>query len=156
MSIYQTFIGSDFFLIKDRRTPNENLDNTSYYDSLSKFKFGISLNGAANICYRDLEIFGLGLINLRQPLKTLTKNQIIKDEHYIEFFDEEFIKILLVDQNAKSIAEKKFNMLLDKYNLNYLREISQNSRAWYLNNCFPDKQYEILLELTEHLELLNN
>lgn len=155
-NFHKSFKQSEYFVMKDRRFPGGNLNHETYYNTLSNYRFGMSFNGVAKICYRDLEIFGNGLINLREKLTTLTKNPIIKDVHYIEFFDELLIKSLISGFDIKKNCEHRFEKLLDEHNENNLFEISKISRNWYLNNCIPEKQYEILLDLTNKLEILND
>lgn len=153
-NIYQSLIDSESFIIKNRRILNQNLNHELYYETLSKHRFGISLNGVANICYRDLEIFGLGLINLREKLTTLTKNPLINGEHYIEFFDESLISDLISGVDIKKICEDRLDKLLDENNEHILSEMSKTSREWYLENCIPSKQYDILIDLTSNLQIL--
>lgn len=137
---------SSFFDFKDKSNPTEYETKEDYYKKLSYYRFGLSFNGAAKICYRDVEYFGMGILSLREKLETLTRNPILPNVHYINFFDEE-IKTLLYDINSTKILKEKIE---DKFNSLITEDYSdiiENSKKWYENNCKIDKQINTLKSL---------
>ena len=145
----------EFFDVFDKTKPEEHKTKEKYYQELSTYRYGLSLNGAANICYRDLELFGLGVINLRQPLNCNTFNPLIPDVHYINFLDNDFISKIHNSQNVENEIKDKINFLEDFYNSNKYNEMIDNSNEWYINNCLPENQFEIIYSFLDDLEILN-
>lgn len=139
-----------FFSIHDKGklyTPKD-----VFYKEISNSVFGASFNGAANICYRDLELFGLKTINLRQPLNALTYEPLLPGVHYLDFFDNNFMS-KIIDYHAfnkvskEEILEdinKKIECLKDfAYTEKYTNMI-ESCRGWFDRNCVPEKQINIL------------
>lgn len=142
-----------YFTIKTKTNPNEFQSKTDYYNLLSAHKFGLSLNGAANICYRDLELFGLGVINLRQPLKSMTYNPIIKDVHYIEFLTDNLVDSIINDRDVNQIIDLEIERLLDTSTEYQLKEMIFESKNWFNQNCQPQNQFEIIKSFMNELEI---
>jgi hypothetical protein len=144
---------NEFFNIKIKNNQSDFRQKKDYYLELSNHNFGVSLNGAANICYRDLELFGLGIINLREPFKSKTYNPIINGVHYIEFFSKDLINKILINDDVSSIIDNKVNELLDLYNSSYYGEIRKESKKWFIDNCLPENQYNILVSFLEDFNI---
>jgi hypothetical protein len=89
-----------------------------------------------DICFRDIEMFGLG-IPLIRPIYTIEFSPpLIPDYHYISVdaeFDKDF-KYLNHEKLSQNITEKYFEKI-DDYN--FLNFISENARKWYLENISP-------------------
>jgi hypothetical protein len=139
----EVLLNNEYFHFNDKRNPNEYRTKNEYYKELSNYKFGLSLNGAAKICYRDIEYFGMGILTLRENLDVLTKNPIIDGVHYITFLDDE-IKTILYDVEKTNLLTKKMN---DKFNSIINKDYSHiihNAKNWYLENCTPDNQIIML------------
>lgn len=145
----------EFFNIYSKTNPNEFRQKDVYFNELSSHKYGLSLNGAANICYRDLELFGLGVLNLREKLNCNTFNPILPNIHYLEFIDNDFIHKLITNQNIENEIKDKIDFLKDFYNSEKYNEIIRNSKNWFLQNCLPESQFNILFSFLDNLEILN-
>ena len=76
---------SNFFSMK-LKDQGGYLPKDKYYEELSRHKYGFSLDGAAKICYRDLECFGMGILLFREELDIVFFDPIIEGKHYIYFF----------------------------------------------------------------------
>ena len=135
---------NELFLFKNKSNPTDYLNKTSYFNEITKYKFGLSLNGAAKICYRDLEYFGLGILCLREPLIIKTNDPLIDGVHYITLLDDDIRSKLYNSSEHNYIMEK----ITDK--INYINsnddyiDIINNARKWYENNCLPINQIKQL------------
>jgi hypothetical protein len=152
--IYKYFLqDSDNFDFRDKQEKYQSKEE--YYSELSEFKIGLSLNGAAIWSYRDLEYFGLGIINLRSNLNIKFYEPLVADFHYIDILDEE-IKTTLYETKDK----QKFSNLLNdkihsKLNSLNLKEVVKNGLEWYERNCNPSNQIKILENFLENYEIFN-
>jgi hypothetical protein len=127
-----------------------------YFNEVSDYKFGLSLNGAAHICFRDLELFGMNVLNLRQPFLSKTHNPIIKDVHYIEFIDDKFLyDIFLESPNIDSILKEKIDYLEDFINTDAYPNMLNESRKWFIENVLPENQFKIIYSLLEDFTIFD-
>jgi hypothetical protein len=148
-NILNTLSKIDFFDIKNKTNPKEYQNKNDYYQELSSYKFGLSLNGAANICYRDLELFGLGIVNLRQPLNSKTFNPLIKNVHYIEFLDDKLLNGILINEPIEDLISFKIDELLEFQSSNESLEMIIESKKWFYENTEPKNQFKILKSFLE-------
>lgn len=125
-----------------------------YYREISEYKYGLSLNGAAKICYRDLEYFGMGVLNLRERMEILTYEPLVEDLHYVNFIDFDIQSKIFNKDYEGYIVNKlkdKFELILDnqtKYN-----EIVTESRGWFERNCLPENQTDIIFSFLNNFEI---
>lgn len=144
---------NNFFDIRTKINPEHFRQKRDYYHDLSNYKFGLSLNGAANICYRDLELFGLGVINLRQPLISKTHNPIIKDTHYLEFIEDDLFYKILHNENVDTLIDEKIDLLMSFVSTNQYHDMIKESRKWFLDNCLPENQFKIILSFFDDFNI---
>ena len=144
---------NSFFNIKTKNNPEHFKQKKDYYDEVSKHKFGLSLNGAANICYRDLELFGLGVLNLRQPLNSKTYEPIIKDVHYVEFINDDLVQKILSKENVDLIIDEKVNEILEFSMTNQYNDMIQESKRWFINNCIPENQFKTIVSFLDDFNI---
>ncbi len=132
-----------FFDIKDKTDKTDFRSKEQYYKDLSCSRYGLSLNGAAKICYRDLELFGIGCLNLREPLNILTKDPISANVHYKIVIDK-FIEdnIYLVEKQKEIIDRLLFN--INSISIEEEKYILYNAKQWFLNNVNPNNQIKFL------------
>lgn len=146
---------SVLFDIKDKNIDNNWKNKEDYFKHASQYSMILSLDGAAKICYRDLEALGMGNILIRESLNTKLFNNLIPDEHYIEIIKEEEKHLLC---NPSKINELKDliedRLLLNLKNQEKIDYIINNGFNWYNNNCIPEKQFSIIENLTNHLNIL--
>jgi hypothetical protein len=144
----------NFFNIKTKVNPEHFRQKDEYYSELSKHNYGVSLNGAANICYRDLELFGLGVLNLRQPLYSKTHNPLIKDVHYLELFDDDLTnQIIFKHGDTNKIINERVEKLMDFSTTVEYENMINESKKWFIDNCLPENQYKILLSFFEEFDI---
>lgn len=154
--IQEILKNSNLFDIKNKSINNNWKNKDEYFEYASKYSMTLSLDGAAKICYRDLEALGTGSILIREFLNTKLFNQILPDYHYIEIIKENE-KSQLCDPSKKedlknTIESRLLSVLRDKEKISYL---INNGLNWYDNNCLPDQQFDIIDNLTERLEILS-
>jgi hypothetical protein len=135
---------NDYFIFKNKSNPSDFLNKSEYFNEISKYNFGLSINGAAKICYRDVEYFGLGILCLREPLKIITKEPLINGEHYVELLDDDIRSKLYIESEYQYINEKITSKINDIIKYKDYSDIINNSRKWYENNCLPINQIKIL------------
>lgn len=144
-----------FFDIKDKTDREDFRQKQDYFYDISEYRFGLSLNGAANICYRDLELFGLGILNLRQSKAFLTADPLIKDIHYIDFVDEKLIQALQHDtEKAHILIVQKIEEVVEFSNNSLANSMIEESLLWFEKNCKPENQVNILNSFLEELTIL--
>jgi hypothetical protein len=125
-------VTKDFIPVKDYiRELNNNLIN-------------LSINGAGEICMRDIEILGLGTALLRTKLVTKFHNELIPDFHYISV-DYDDLNKQNKEQYHKELSDRiitKFNTV--KKDLDFIKFISENGRKWYVENGTIKSNIDIL------------
>lgn len=122
------------------------LDSIDYYKELQNNKINLSLNGAAEICNRDIEILGARSVLLRPKLTQNFKNDLVDGIHYVGFEysanEKEQAQIILETfQNLKNSPKK-------------IKEISENGYKWYLENGSAEKNAEIIISQLDISKLL--
>ena len=128
-----------------------------YYNLMSQYKMILSIDGAAKICYRDLEALGMGNLLVREHLEIATFEPLIHNIHYLEVLDvEEKNKLNSFNDESlqyyKNLIEVKITESLEDKNL--IDSILNEGINWFDNNCLPDKQFCIIEKLTEKLSIL--
>jgi hypothetical protein len=141
-------INNEFFVIKDKTTPDDFKNKPDYYVELSQYKYGMSLDGAAKICYRDLEYFGMGILNLREELDVLTHERLLPNVHYKCIFDN-FVKENINRPEMYRDLNEYIIDNINKISVEEERYIIQNARKWFLNNALPKNQISFLYECVE-------
>jgi hypothetical protein len=152
-NVLNSLSNNSFFNIRTKGNPEHFRQKKDYYDEVSKHKFGLSLNGAANICYRDLELFGLGVINLRQPLNSKTYEPLIKDIHYVEFINEDLVNKILIKENIDSIINDKVEEILEFSKTTQYNDMIQESKKWFINNCLPKNQFKTIVSFLDDFNI---
>ena len=124
----------DIKIINEKLFPIER-----YFEELTNNKICLSLNGAAEICHRDIEVFSARSALLRPKLELQFHNKLIPDYHYISFEMD----------NDPIVLNKN---ILNRYNevkddIEFLKYISENGYQWYLENGTIDSNVRILKEI---------
>jgi len=117
-----------------------------YFDELTNNKVCLSLNGAGEICNRDIKMLSARSALLRPKLNLQFHNKLIPDYHYISF-----------EMDNDPIVLNK--IILDRYNevkddTEFLRYISENGYQWYLENGTIESNVRILKEIIKIDKLL--
>lgn len=121
-----------------------------YFEELSNYKMSFSMDGAAIVCHRDIESIGIGNILVRESLDIKMFEPLIPNVHYIE--------ILTKEEKTANLIHYK-DIILDRVNSFISNESKTNDmlkecQKWFLNNCLPDSQFNIVDKLTNNLEIL--
>lgn len=150
--VFRGFLHSSRFFIKDLCSDkitmtDKKVTYEKYIKELNEHAIGLSLNGAAEICNRDMEILGTGSVLFRPKLtKTKFHNPLVEGEHYIGYeFDED--------------PKKEFENLWEKYNQivnnkEYLNYVALNGLKWYNENGTIEANANIIKNIINLEELL--
>lgn len=107
-----------------------------YINEMQKYSICLSLNGFAEICYRDVEAMAIQVPILRSRFLNDYHNELIADHHYIAGSEPCVDGFLRYSKSAKEIADQfidKIESVID--NEEYLNIIALNGRQYYENNC---------------------
>jgi len=127
-------------------TDNKIFPNENYFKDLTNNKICLSLNGAGEICNRDIEILSARSALLRPKLNLQFHNELIPNYHYISFeMDNNPIKL------NKNILER-YNEVKD--DIDFLKYVSENGYQWYLDNGTINSNVRLLNEIIKINKLL--
>jgi hypothetical protein len=121
------------------------LDYFNYFNELNNNKINLSLNGAAEICNRDIEILSSRSVLFRPILNQKFHNELIANHHYIGFEYNSDPKI------QSEIIIETYNRIKDDIDLLYF--ISENGYNWYNINGTVDGNFKILTEIFDFKKL---
>lgn len=125
--------------IAPNQITNNKLPVNEYVKELNENKICLSLNGAGEICNRDMEILSVGSVLLRPLLKQKFFDPLIPNYHYIPFDISEDPKI------QWEIILEKFNEI--KNDNEKLKYIAYNGLNWYKNNGTINSNVDILKKI---------
>lgn len=89
---------------------------------------------SGDFCFRDIEMYGLGIPTIRPQYVTQTQEALVPNVHYVSVdceFDDQFRY-----KDPKTLASKiikRYKEVID--DVNFLNEISYNAQEWYLRNA---------------------
>lgn len=148
------------FLRNDNRfnifnSANQYKLGVDYIKELASSTINLSLNGAAEICYRDMEILGLGTALFRFELSTKFHNPLIPNHHYISV---PYRDIKYDPRNAHDYYKKLSDRLFDrfeqvKHQHDFIKFVADNGRRWYLENATVDANVKLLTQLVDFTKL---
>jgi len=132
-------------------TSSDILTPTTYFDDIITYKMSLSVDGAAEFCYRDIECFGLGVPILRFEYLSKMYNELIPNYHYISVPRPDDLRLYRLGNefHARLIEKRHYEVLNDTEFLNF---ISKNARKYYEDNC----QINNLIKNTHNLLNLNS
>lgn len=129
------------------------LPKEKYFEEMSQFKFGLNLDGVAKICYRDLELFGLGILLIREKLNVMTYEPIESGKHYAELIDDDIKSKISDDTQIPYIIEKLESGINELVSSGQYEYIINEARDWYDRNCLPENQIKIISSFLEDFEI---
>lgn len=121
-------------------------DNYLQESMLYKLVLGFGGGGGytcGDFCLRDIEMFGLGIPMLRPTYVVETKNPLIPNVHYIAVdaeFDDKF-KYSNPEKLSDDIKKRYYEVINDS---DFLQEVSNNAREWYLENATGPRITELI------------
>jgi hypothetical protein len=136
------------FDIISRGSLETNLTPRQYMEELYTSKVSISLNGAGEVCYRDMEIMGLGNVLIRQEWVAQFHNPIIPYVHYIPVPFQDIPTDIPHDEYWKILADRFHEVYQTTINdPDLIQYVSENARQWYLENGTVDANVNLLKQL---------
>lgn len=117
----------------------------------------MSLNGAGEICQRDLEVLAMGTTLFRETLCAQFHNPLIPNYHYIAI-DCEPIKKTIRDEFE--YYEAQCEVYMDRWNevkddTKLLEEVAKNGKEWYEANGRPKQHGEVALQAIDLTKVLH-
>jgi hypothetical protein len=128
-------------------TDKKVFPNSNYYKELTESKICLSLNGAGEICNRDIEILAAGSVLFRPILNQKFYNSLIQDYHYIGF------EIDLDPILQMNIIKNKYDEIIKNDEL--LDFVSNNGYNWYIENGSINANCNLLFKIFKDLDLIN-
>lgn len=135
---------------------NYPIDFNSYIREALDYKIALSIGGGGgiigakcgDICFRDIEMFGLGIPLLRPQYIVQMQDPLIPNTHYISVDIEldEMFKYSNQQKLAQTIANKYLQVVGDNDFLDY---IVTNARDWYHRNVSSTSITNKILTLLE-------
>lgn len=128
-------------LYKPQYFAKDKVELDLYFEELNDSKISLSLDGAGEICNRDMEILCNGGVLLRPALTQKFHNELLPDVHYIAV------------QRVSNPVEQ-FDLLLKKYeeikdNTELLNNISNNGLEWFKANGSMTANVELLKKIVD-------
>ena len=124
------------------------LNVNQYIDEIANVNINLSLNGAGEICHRDMEILGTGTLLFRPQLKCRFHNPLIPDYHYISVDTSDISIDVHFNDHYKILADRMYEKFEEiKDDDDYIDFISKNGKKWYDENGTVEKNAEIILGL---------
>ena len=100
-----------------------------------KLVLGLGMNVGGDICFRDIEMFGIGVPLLRPELRVEQHDPLIPNVHYVSV-DIELDPYYLTPYNHEEVADAMLARHKEVVNDDvFLKEIADNARDWYIRNC---------------------
>jgi hypothetical protein len=123
-----------------------------YYGELASLRCGLSLNGVAEICNRDLELMAIGIPIIRPLFKNVQFHEpLIPNVHYIPYdYDREYYYVEATDYPYNRDYKLHSQALIEKWeevknNYELLEFVGKNAREWYLRTGKLDRQVELFV-----------
>jgi hypothetical protein len=147
IEILPAIMGTDFYF------GNYAIPFNSYIQETINFKLSLCFGGGGgyccgDFCFRDFDLYGIGIPTIRPKYATETKNPLIPDVHYVAVdceFDEEF-RYKNPNKVAHDIKAKYAEVIHDT---RFLAEISKNAHQWYVDNLGSNNITNIILKSIE-------
>jgi len=120
-----------------------------YLQESFQFKLAFSIGGGGgatcgDLCFRDIEMFGLGIPLMRPLLIVENYEPLIPNFHYISVnaeFDDKY-RYINPEKLSEQIALRYREVINDNEFLNFIKN---NAKTWYENNiAYPKITYNIL------------
>ena len=129
------------------RKSDDFLTYEEYIHDIGKYHVNLSLNGAGEICTRDMEILGLGTALFRLKLATKFHNELIPNYHYISV-DHDDIESTDLDDYYKQLSDRIFQRYEQvKNDKDFIQFIANNGRKWYEENGTISANIKLLNKL---------
>ena len=140
---------NDVFTNNEQIKVLDRIEDVDYLIEQTNNICALSLNGAGEICNRDIELFGIGMPVMRLDLNVEFQNKLIPDYHYISLgkCGFEHSRTLIDYNELKDRIVEKYNYILK--NKEEATQIGQNARKWYLENCTLDSMVKLFKSIVK-------
>lgn len=129
-----------YFKVIHKLRDKDGIPFPKYLEEINKYKLTLSLNGQAEVCYRDWESMGIGLPVIRSELYSKYDGELIPDFHYIKGSESANNGIIDYKSSYQNIAEQFIDKIESIINEDdKLTEIGLNSRKYFEENLTVDK-----------------
>jgi len=144
---FRKFLSEDNrFDVVDKTKNMLSVEN--YINEIANVNINLSLNGAGEICNRDIEILGTGTALFRPELKCRFHNPLIPDYHYIAVNTSDISTDINFWKYYQILADRMYEKFKEvKDNDEYIDFVSKNGKKWYDENGTVEKNAEIILNL---------
>ena len=128
------------------------LEFNQYLQEAFRFRLAFSIGGGGgalcgDLCFRDIEMFGLGVPLMRPKLVVENSEPLIPDFHYVAVdaeFDPEY-RYSNPEELSRRITTRYREVIDD---LEFLDFVKNNAKTWYENNIsYPKITYNIIKAL---------
>jgi hypothetical protein len=110
---------------------------------------GLGMNIGGDICFRDIEMFGIGVPLLRPQLRVEQHDPLIPNVHYVSV-DIELDPYYLTPYNHAAVADAMMSRHREVINDHaFLNSIRDNARDWYMRNCSDPSIIHNLIRLAQ-------
>ena len=132
----------------------EAINQYDYFNELTQYKIGLSIPGAGELCYRDIEYLGIGIPMLKFEYITQLNPPLIPNFHYISIdrieterkYSDMVIGLERVGGNMYSEKYiKKFEEI--KNDKDFLEYVSKNGREYYEKYLCPLNRFNHIIKL---------
>lgn len=121
-----------------------------YLQEVINFKLTLSMGMSpysSDICYRDIEMFGLGIPVIRPEFRIKMQDQLLPNIHYIAC-DIDLNPYTLWTNNHQATAESIYDRYMSVVDDDeFLRYISNNAKEWYERNIAEPNVVKNILPL---------
>jgi len=132
---------------------NKPIPFEQYLQEASMFQLAFSMGGGGgaicgDLCFRDIEMFGLGIPLMRPKLVVENSEPLIPDFHYVAVdteFDPEY-RYSNPEELSQRIATRYRGVIDD---VEFLEFVKNNAKIWYENNISYPKITCNLIELLD-------
>jgi len=92
---------------------------------------GLSLPGYGNVCHREIEYFGMGVVALMPPLRNSFRDPLLPNVHYLA------ADVRLTRTNHAAVADA-VRATYERYrcDVGFLNYVRDNARRWYEKNVW--------------------
>ena len=129
-----------------------SLEPAEYLAELAAHQMGFSLNGAGEICNRDMEILGLGIPLFRPELHCQFHEPLIPDVHYVRACRAPEVAVSGTFRflNPRDAADEMVsNYARWQREPEALEQIGRNGRAWFERNVLLERQAALACDLLD-------
>ena len=100
-----------------------------------KIVLGLGMNIGGDICFRDIEMFGIGVPVMRPQLRVEQHDPLIPNVHYVSV-DIDLDPYYLTPYDHEATADAMIVRHKEVVNDDaFLKEIADNAKEWYIRNC---------------------